>query len=77
MLLPNGAMIKSDVIDTFNKAIENEFNLRPGFNTTDFWNFVESDMYMGLRGFYTSEYIDACMEVLADEFIESRYQYWT
>lgn len=69
MLLPNGSTIKDDVIECFNKAIDNEFNLRPGFNTTDFWNFVESDMYMGLRDFYNSEYIDACFDVLVDEAI--------
>ena len=66
MLLPNGSMIKNDVIESFNKAIDNEFNLRPGFGSTDFWNFVESDMYMDLRMFYNSEYIDQCFDVLAD-----------
>lgn len=66
MLLSNGSAIKQDVIDSFNRAIENEFNLRPGFGTTDFWNFVESDMYMELRVFYNSEYIDECFEALAD-----------
>ena len=66
MLLPNGSMIKQDVIDSFNRAIENDFNLRPGFATTDFWNFVESDMYMDLSGIYASSYIDECFEALAD-----------
>jgi len=68
MLLPNGSMIKNDVIECFNAAIEDEFNKRPGVGTTDFWNFVESDMYMGLRMFYDSEYIDECFNFLADEF---------
>lgn len=66
MLLPNGSAIKQDVIDCFNRAIDDEFNLRPGFGTTEFWNFVESDMYMDLRMFYNSEYIDQCFEALAD-----------
>ena len=66
MLLPNGSAIKQDVIDSFKRAIENDFNLRPGFDTTDFWNFVESDMYMDLSGIYASSYIDECFEVLAD-----------
>jgi len=67
MLLPNGSMIKQDVIDCFNSAIDNEFNLRPGFGTAEFWNFVESDMYMDLRMiFYNSEYIDECFKALAD-----------
>jgi hypothetical protein len=66
MLLPNGSAIKQDVIEAFNRAVENDFNLRPGFGTTDFWNFVESDMYMELRIFYNSEYIDECFEALAD-----------
>ena len=68
MLLPNGAMIKQDVIDCFNKAVKDDFNTRPGVGSVDFWNFIESDMYMGLRDFYNSEYIDECFEVLADEF---------
>lgn len=66
MLLPNGSAIKQDIIEAFNRAVENDFNLRPGFGTTDFWNFVESDMYMELRIFYNSEYIDECFEALAD-----------
>lgn len=68
MLLSNGSMIKQDVIKCFNDAVANEFNTRPGVGTTDFWNFVESDMYMGLRMFYTSEYIDACFDALAEDF---------
>lgn len=68
MLLPNGSMIKQDVIECFELAVKDEFNTRPGVGTTDFWNFVESDMYMGLRTFYNSEYIDACFEALADRF---------
>jgi len=68
MLLPNGSMIKQDVIDCFNRAVENDFNTRPGVGTTDFWNFVESDMYSELRIFYNSQYIDECFEALADDF---------
>lgn len=66
MLLQNGSAIKQDVIESFNRAIENDFNLRPGFGSTDFWNFVESDMYMDLAGIYASSYIDECFEALAD-----------
>ena len=68
MLLPNGSMIKQDVINCFNLATECEFNKRPGVGSTDFWNFVESDMYTGLSEFYNSSYIDECFEHLASEF---------
>ena len=68
MLLSNGSAIKQDVIDSFNRAIENEFNLRPGFGTTDFWNFVESDMYMELNMFYDGQYISECFDACADEY---------
>jgi hypothetical protein len=64
--LHNGAMIKADVVESFQKAIRNDFNLRPGFGTTDFWNFVESDMYMDLSDYYKSSYIDECFAVLAE-----------
>jgi len=66
--LDNGSAIHADIIECFDLAVKNEFNTRPGVGSTDFWNFVESDMYMGLRMFYNSEYIDACFEKLADEF---------
>jgi hypothetical protein len=69
--LPNGSMIKADVVESFQKAIRNDFNLRPGFGSTDFWNFVESDMYMDLAGIYASSYIDECFEVLADLEMET------
>ena len=49
----------------------NDFNLRPGFGSTDFWNFVESDMYMDLAGIYASTYIDECCEALADLEMET------
>ena len=69
--LPNGSIIKADVVESFQKAIRNDFNLRPGFGSTDFWNFVESDMYMDLAGIYASTYIDECFEALADLEMET------
>lgn len=66
--LSNGSMIKADVITSFQKATQDEFNRRPGVGSTSFWNFVESDMYMDLSDFYKSTYIDECFEHLASEF---------
>ena len=68
MLLENGAMIKQDVINSFEKAVVAEENVAKGVSTTDFWNFVESDMYMDLSAFYADTYIQECFEKLADEF---------
>jgi len=70
MHLENGTAIKQDVIESFDRAINDEFNLRPGFGSTDFWNFVESDMYMDLAGIYASSYIDKCLTVLLDNILE-------
>ena len=75
MLLPKGSMIKNDVIESFNTAVVKHENVRADGSIE--WNFVDADMHMDLSGIYSSEYIGECMEVLADEFIESRYQYWT
>ena len=68
--LENGSMIKADVTESFDKAIRDDFNLRPGFGSIDFWNFVESDMYMDLSDFYASSYIDECFEFLANMEVE-------
>lgn len=75
MLLSNGIMMKNDVIESFNTAVVKHENVRADGSIE--WNFVDADMHMDLSGIYSSEYIGECMEVLADEFIESRYQYWT
>ena len=75
MLLSNGIMMKNDVIKSFNTAVVKHENVRADGSIE--WNFVDADMHMDLSGIYSSEYIGECMEVLADEFIESRYQYWT
>ena len=61
-------VIKADVLASFKKATKDEFNCRPGVGSTDFWNFVEADMYMDLSDFYKSTYIDTCFEHLATEF---------
>ena len=66
--LPNGSTIKADVVESFQKAIRNDFNLRPGFGSTDFWNFVESDMYLDLNMYYDGEQISACFDACADEY---------
>lgn len=63
MLLPNGSAIKNDVIESFNRAVENNENIQSGEIN---WNFVESDMFMDLHVYYDSEYIIECFDVLAD-----------
>jgi hypothetical protein len=58
MLLSNGAMIKNDVIEAFNKATTGGIN----------WNFVDADLNLELSLWYTSEYLYECFEVLVDNF---------
>lgn len=69
MLLPNGAMIKNDVIEAFKTAIASEENLKMGYKTTDFWNYVHADMYFDLSANYNHQYIDACFDTLAEELV--------
>lgn len=68
MLLPNGSMIKNDVIECFNRAVNQPENIEQGVGTTDFWNNVEADMFFDLKVWYSSDYIIECFDVLADEF---------
>ena len=68
MLLPNGSMIKQDVIESFNRAVNKPENIEQGAGTTGFWNFVESDMYIDLSSVYASSYIYECFGVLADDY---------
>ena len=73
--LENGTAIKADIIETFDRAVEADDNVARGVATTDFWNFVEADMYMEHSGVYHSEYIQECFDHLADEWmgIEKRF----
>ena len=70
MLLPNGAMIKQDVINSFNRAIERPENMEKGFCSTNFWNFVEADMYLDLKTWYNETYIGECFDKLAKELMK-------
>ena len=65
MLLSNGSAIKSDVTVAFNRAVQAPENVAKGVGTTDFWNYVDADFTMDLARFYSYEYINECLEVLA------------
>ena len=64
MLLPNGAMIKNDVIESFNKACGNSENWNA--NGSMNWNFVDADMNLDLGAFYSSDYLYECFKVLGE-----------
>ena len=66
MLLPNGSAIKNDVIECFNKAIDNPENIRPDGSIC--WNFVDADMNLELGAFYSSDYLYDCLNAMADEY---------
>ena len=66
MLLPNGSAIKNDVIDCFNKAIDDTQNINADGSIN--WNFVDADMNLELGTFYSSDYLYECLNVMADEY---------
>jgi len=66
MLLPNGAMIKNDVIECFNKAVANPENLHEGGGVN--WDFVDADLNIELGAFYATDYLYECFEVLVDNY---------
>lgn len=61
--LPNGTKINSDVVKSFQRAIENKENF--DLDGAIIWDFVSADMCMDLMGFYNFNYIDDCMNQLA------------
>ena len=69
MLLPNGSMIKNDVIESFNRAVANDENVRADGSIN--WDFVSADMSMDLGGIYNWDYINDCMDALADEWLDA------
>tara|TARA_B100000963_G_C22639239_1_gene679455 strand:+ start:9509 stop:9736 length:228 start_codon:yes stop_codon:yes gene_type:complete len=69
--LTDGTAIKNDVVASFNRAVKSEDNLKFGFKSTDFWNFVHADMYFDLSHVngYRGSYIDECFDKLAEELV--------
>ena len=65
MLLQDGSMIKNDVIESFNRAVENPENINTDGSIN--WNFVDADMNLDC-GYYAASYIAECFDVLADNF---------
>ena len=68
MLLSNGSVIKNDVIESFNRAVENPENQTKGGGIN--WNFVDADVNLDLIGVYSAEYLYECLEVLVDNYFE-------
>lgn len=68
MLLSNGSAIKADVIECFDRAVNQPENIEQGIGSTNFWNFVNSDMHLDLKVWYNAQYIDECFDVLADDY---------
>ena len=66
MLLPYGTMIKNDVIEAFNAAVANPENIHQGGGIN--WDFVESDLQIGLGVIYNSDYLNDCFAVLVDRY---------
>ena len=66
MLTTYGAMIKNDVIEAFDAAVTNPENINSsgGIN----WNFVDSDLQIGLGVIYNSDYLNDCFAVLVDNY---------
>lgn len=71
MLLQNGSMIKNDIIEAFNAAVENQENINSsgGIN----WDYVDADLNIELGVFYDTEYLRDCFEVLVDKFYDTAY----
>ena len=66
MLLPSGEMIKNDIIESFNKATTNPENINSSGGLD--WNFVDADLCLDLRDFYSMDYLYKCFEVLVDNY---------
>ena len=66
MLLPNGSMIKNDVIEAFNAAVASPENQNKGGGIN--WNFVDADLNMDLGDFYSAEYLYECLDVLVNNY---------
>jgi len=66
MLLPNGSMIKNDVIEAFNKSVQNTDNQHEGGGIN--WDAVDQDLHISLGPLYSLDYLYECLDVLVDNY---------
>jgi len=66
MLMSDGTLIKNDVIESFNAAVDNPENAP---DAGIIWDWVSADMHMDLSSIYNYNYIDECFDTLADKYI--------
>ena len=66
MMMMNGAMMKNDVIEAFNKAVNSKENQYEGGGMN--WNFVDADLNIDLGMFYSAEYLNECIGILVDNY---------
>jgi len=64
-LMNDGSVLKNDVIESFERAINSDENINADGSIN--WNFVDADMNMDLSGSYASSYIYEAFEFLADQ----------
>jgi len=66
MLDKNGSMIRNDIMEAFERAVNDPENINSsgGIN----WDYVDADLNIDLGAFYSSEYINQCIEVLVDDY---------
>jgi len=72
MLLSNGSAIKNDVIESFNAAVANSENWNE--NGSMNWDFVDADLNIALGGFYSSDYLYECFDVLVDNYFDKLFE---
>ena len=70
MLLPNGSMIKNDIIEAFNAAIVHPENITNGGVIN--WDFVAVDLSVDLGGIYSEDYLNECVEVLVGNYFAAK-----
>jgi len=63
--LEDGTAIKADVVESFNAAVANSDNWNA--NGSMNWNSVDAYMHRDLSGHYSSDYIYACFNALAEK----------
>jgi len=67
MLLSDGSMIKNDVIEAFDLAVANPENVDQNGDID--WDFVDADIHIFFGGLYGSEYLNECLNALADNYL--------
>lgn len=68
MLDKYGSMIRNDILESFDKAVDDPNN--KSSNGSMNWDWVAADVHMDLGNFYCAQHLNDCVDTLIENYFQ-------